>query len=397
MTVYEYDYMCLDLNKKTEDLYYNASNYSLNINQVKGGQVSIFNALDNNSDGNLSQNELATFVSEIENLKSKSSSWVSASKDEWKDFWNKFLPNVRFNKKDLFGFIQVIQNNYKNTIETVSDGVIDHFKQGNRNDCWLLTEANNLSKTTWGSEIIKESINYNEDNEEYSVNLKGVNFVAKITKDEVEYARESGKYSTGDIDVLLLELAAEKYFAQEVEAERMLRDKDLLNMGIGSGTMSLSYLLTGNYGKTFLVDPQKTKKVDSQNTKNQSDHQIEPWIMALDETVVNHAVISKEELQNILKNIIENKDDYAINVIYKSPDEWNNQELEKKDGENLFANIEHHIFALTELEILDDGNMILTLENPGATCVTIKKTLEEFLTQVAQVSIVSKNDEYDNL
>lgn len=151
MTIKEYNY--IELNAKTK-LNYNAQNYSLNISQVNGGLVSIFNALDTNSDGNLSQNELATFVSEIENSKSELNPWVLESSKKLKNIWEKFIPNEKFNKKDLLGFVQVLQNNYKAKTETVSDGVIDDFCQGNTGDCWLLAQANSLSQTSWGAQII---------------------------------------------------------------------------------------------------------------------------------------------------------------------------------------------------------------------------------------------------
>ncbi|MCM1338663.1 MAG: hypothetical protein NC191_03220 [Muribaculaceae bacterium] len=100
------------------------------------------------------------------------------------------------------------------------DGMIGDFKQGTSGDCWFLSGLKALSVTPIGNDIIRNSITKNDDGT-ITVNFKGANKSYTITEKEFNSAVKGGiayklagsgvhKYSTGDSDVLVLELAMEK-------------------------------------------------------------------------------------------------------------------------------------------------------------------------------------------
>lgn len=131
------------------------------------------------------------------------------------------------------------------------NGIIEFSKQGSIGNCYMLSQLNSLSFTKWGSKVIKDAIKLDNNGGAY-VTLKDTNDNDKIfhiTADEIsnirkeqtnindlakkayfeaftnglseedcdkkmqEYLQESrSKYSSGDDDILVLELAIEKYF-----------------------------------------------------------------------------------------------------------------------------------------------------------------------------------------
>lgn len=96
------------------------------------------------------------------------------------------------------------------------NGKIEPSKQGELADCYFLAQINALAGTDFGKTAIKNSITDNDDGS-YTVSLKGADKSYKISKQEILYAKTLTQdgynvYSKGDDDVLLLELAFEKYY-----------------------------------------------------------------------------------------------------------------------------------------------------------------------------------------
>lgn len=133
---------------------------------------------------------------------------------------------------------------------------IEDSKQGRLGDCWLLAGLNSLSYSEAGIKLIDEAIE-NNGNGTYTVTLNGVNISYTLSDEDLENARKSGLYSSGDDDVLLMELAVEK-FLKELQAGNItlqkgapdfLSDEETANMDenpINGGVFEyLIYLLTG--------------------------------------------------------------------------------------------------------------------------------------------------------
>jgi len=128
-------------------------------------------------------------------------------------------------------------------INNTPDGIIQGGKQGSdAGDCWLLAEMNSMAQTDWGKEAFKNAIKTNE-NGDYEVNFKGIDKTVTITQKEFKRAQGDSKYSSGDADALLYELAVERHF----------KENDINNGTIYgnqvAGEASLQYLMTGSTGK----------------------------------------------------------------------------------------------------------------------------------------------------
>ena len=92
------------------------------------------------------------------------------------------------------------------------DGKIGITKQGENGDCWLLSAINALNSTDKGKELISNMLEYHNNGNNQSgytvVHLSMGDF--KITDREVANARQSKKYASGDDDMIIFQLAAEK-------------------------------------------------------------------------------------------------------------------------------------------------------------------------------------------
>ncbi|MBQ9245400.1 hypothetical protein IJ182_03935 [bacterium] len=127
-------------------------------------------------------------------------------------------------------------------------------KQGNIGDCWLLSSLNGLGRTEFGQEILHNAIMQDDDG--YTVEFQGVGTSIHITNEELQQAKESGIYSRGDEDVLLMELATNAVIEQirngSIEISENMPPSNLLNgeksdaMPVEGGHLdSALFLLTG--------------------------------------------------------------------------------------------------------------------------------------------------------
>ncbi|NJM32057.1 MAG: hypothetical protein HC848_03170 [Limnobacter sp.] len=105
----------------------------------------------------------------------------------------------------------------RNTVLTPAvDGEVDGFSQGQKGDCWFLSAVLALSQTPEGRDIIDESIQAHPDGS-YTVTFRGApDYPITISAKEYAEAKKQRAtpgepgWSTGDPDMLILELAAEK-------------------------------------------------------------------------------------------------------------------------------------------------------------------------------------------
>ena len=136
------------------------------------------------------------------------------------------------------------------------DEEIGSFKQSkSTGDCWLLSAVNSLNYSKKGREIIENAITKNEDGS-YTVTLKGVKKSVTFTPAEIENAKNSGMYSSGDDDVLLLEMGIEAMVEQVQSGDIKVKwyyphitmDKDYpdeINPLDGGSFQDAIYLFTG--------------------------------------------------------------------------------------------------------------------------------------------------------
>lgn len=117
-----------------------------------------------------------------------------------------------------------------------ADGFIDPTVQQSTGDCWLLSGLNALSETQWGRDAIKQAINIKQ-NGDIVITLKGAYGKKKqflITKSELEVNKNNPKYSKGDMDVLAIELAVEKYRKQFGETLDGGQEEEIFRLITGS-------------------------------------------------------------------------------------------------------------------------------------------------------------------
>ena len=104
--------------------------------------------------------------------------------------------------------LNVLSNDREHTYYAL-DKQIGNYKQGPTGDCWLLGSLSAIASTQIGKEAIAKSISQDKKGN-FIINFEGANKQIKVTQKELIEARESELYSSGDSDVLLLEIAVEK-------------------------------------------------------------------------------------------------------------------------------------------------------------------------------------------
>ncbi len=162
---------------------------------------------------------------------------------------------------DVVGIAVNVEPNWESSDENnkAKDGIIGDTQQGQLGDCWLLSGVNALSYTEEGQKIIKDALEYHDGYT--TVHLKGA-IDYDITDEEVEKAR-SENYSTGDDDMLILELAAKKAY-EDIANRNIMLDSgfyDILIWGNdgsinGSNSAFLMYLITGR--ECYARNPKQT-------------------------------------------------------------------------------------------------------------------------------------------
>lgn len=105
-------------------------------------------------------------------------------------------------------------------------------------DCWLLSDINSLSYTTWGADAINDAIIPDTDGSGgVTIHFKGSPIKQKefhFTPEDIDKARKSGNYSEGDDDMIAFELATEITFKEMVRlglAERCDDDEAIQRRG----------------------------------------------------------------------------------------------------------------------------------------------------------------------
>ena len=98
-----------------------------------------------------------------------------------------------------------------------ANGKIDGVRQSETlGDCWLLSSMNAMADTDFGAEAIRNAVGKNgiiqNDDGSYTIKIDRIDEEYTFSRDEIQSAIESNKYSQGDLDVLLFEMAFEKHY-----------------------------------------------------------------------------------------------------------------------------------------------------------------------------------------
>jgi len=187
----------------------------------------------------------------------------------------------------------------------VNGEIDERVQQGGTGDCWLITGVLALASTDAGRQIIKNSIQVNEDGS-VTVTFKGLGVSYTISADEIKKYDTDNKlsdaYSNGDNDMLILELAVEK-LKKDIEKGKVKIDPKLgeeyTHISEGSKTKAgaaieggfsaqLIYFLTGLTSESIYP-----KNLDNCRTERQ-----EASILAKG--------LSNDELFEILQNAYDN-------------------------------------------------------------------------------------------
>lgn len=364
----------------------NAFNYEIRKEDVDKKAQSIFEHYDTSGDGILDCDELSVLKKDMDEANTDDKA-DRLTKKESKTFLEKVFPDGNVKASNIEKFANSLQKNYEYKIENILDDIFDNSRQGNTGDCWLLQQARSLSLTDWGTKAIKDSITEDELNDCYTVTLSGVNYTATITKSELKKGRK--KLSSGELNMILLELAVKKYFEQEVKTGNMDLGKDVLRGGWLTGKLSLQYLLTGKQGHTFVLRADEHKK-----HKKPKDQDVYEWEQAKD----THSYLGKrEQMEKILSKLAQNTGKYALGCTFVSHKKWDNKEsYDKAEKNKRYNNTNNHAFTVKEIKLDENGNLKeVILINPWDSAREIHKTADEFLDQVGFLSVVSEDDNYE--
>lgn len=242
---------------------------------------------------------LKDFAQNKHNLEKTDEDGVFMEKDTYEKYvWNE-------SKADFEKYDPTAKK--KALLASKADGKLDDFAQGDRGDCWLIAslKALDISKGD------KLDFLKTDENGNITVELKGVNKKYTFTDDELKQMIQSGKYASGDKDVIAVEGAFEKY-----------RKEIIINKQTSSNRESLKFLgvysnndILGN-GRPKLALEILTGKGVSSITKSN------------DKNVVykNNVSVLQKMNEETLKPYLDNKNNSLI-VVLEEADKYR-----KNDG-----------------------------------------------------------------
>lgn len=252
---------------------------------------------------------------------------------------------------------------------------IEDFSQGTGFDCWMISGLKSLSFSEKGQKIISDSITINDDGS-YTVSFGGLkNAQYTITEKELQRATKNEKYTTGDDDVLLMEIAFEKALKDVKNGKYEVPDYVLSQVKYKSDVLSGGQLQTFIYLMTG----------DNSDVAYNCYHSD----LAYDETYQQQKVkdilygeLYNTELEEIYDKIEENPEDYAAVLSVKNGGSVLGEiSVTDVDGNEVILADGSHAISIKSIE--DD---VLTLVNPWDTSSELKVEKDEINEYVKRVA-----------
>lgn len=249
----------------------------------------------------------------------------------------------------------------------IPDSKIQETKQGQANDCWLLSGTQALSNTEWGSKAIEQALDTNhtgKTDDPYLVTLtnsEGKKIQVPVTSEDLSsYGKDKLTYSEGDIDMNILEAGIAKYFTTEIKAGRLDKNiDDPIGGGVAAGKYSINYLLIGKEGQgltTARINPEYKDVYQKLTTDN------------LEEVLVNYADDTSKT---------------AMTCAFKEPSFM--QKLFNNTSKN--EQMSNHEYIITNVKKNPAGEITtVSYKNPWDTSIEYTIPYETFQKRAAQIS-----------
>lgn len=237
-------------------------------------------------------------------------------------------------------------------VKYVSDGKIGNTKQADIGDCWVLAGVNSLNSSEKGREILENAIVHNDDGS-ITVKLVGGGKEYTFSAEEIvlnQYEDGTMKYSSGDTDMNVIEMAIGKY-----RKENYQNDEATI---IG-------------------LDRAHHKPVNASENDPLSSGMVDEAIYLLTGTNaeywVNPRIINADKgAEKLLDKFQDNPEKYAGTCSFKADD------TSITDGKI----VDNHVYTIKSI---DDENVYVV--NPWDSSKTITYPKEDFMSNLNELSI----------
>lgn len=173
----------------------------------------------------------------------------------------------------------------------INSEIDERVTQSGTGDCYLLATLNSLQETENGKQILKDSIIDNKDGS-YTVKLNGVNMSYTFSTEDIEEAEKklidgslgggsvvgsgSDRYSNGDDDAMLIEMAIEKFregiYDGSIEVDEEWPDYASSTVSQEKHDKGLSALNSGNMNQVlYLLSGIETTTTSKENISSTLD------------------------------------------------------------------------------------------------------------------------------
>lgn len=210
----------------------------------------------------------------------------------------------------------------KRMLVNKADGKIDEFVQGSIGDCWLLSAINGLKRHPKGREILEKSLFVDKDNN-ITVTLQGPKKQYTFTKEQIDSVLNKSDYyySTGDRDVLAIEMAIEK-FKTETAQKSSKRVTNMYNYYIPPSQEDMPLDGGHVYNSLHLLTGMQANRIYKTFAPN---------VILINDTA-SVGQLDEEKIQKILDN--------SNNIVlaeYRTPDGGHAVVLSSMDKDNVYV------------------------------------------------------------